>query len=179
MIITIGGPIGSGKTTVAKALAKKFGLRHISAGQVFREMAEERGMSLEDFSRLAEKDFTLDKAVDERQIELAKRGDAVVDGRLSGLLVNADLKIWLRAPLEVRAKRVAERESKDFDTALKETIEREKSEKKRYKEIYNFDISDLTPYDVVLNTELWDAKEVISIIEKMVSSLRGEKRGDR
>ncbi len=172
MIITIGGPIGSGKTTVARALASKFGLRHISAGQVFRQMARERGMSLEEFSKYAEKNLELDRAIDKKQMELAKSGNAVVDGRLSGLLIDADLKIWLKASLEVRAKRVAERESKDFNVALKETKIRERSENKRYKKIYNFDLSDLSVYDVVLNTELWSAEDVINIIYVMVSSLK-------
>jgi cytidylate kinase len=171
MIITVGGPIGSGKTTVAQVLAKRFNLRHVSAGEVFRQMAKERGMNLGEFSRLAEEDHRLDREVDRRQIEMAKSGDAIVDGRLSGWMIDADLKIWLKAPLEVRAKRVAEREGKDFEKALKETKEREKSESKRYKEIYSINIEDLSPYDVILNTHLWDAEGVIEIIEKIISSL--------
>lgn len=171
MIITISGLTGSGKTTVAKALAKKFGLHHISAGEVFREMARERGISLAEFSKLAETHPELDREVDKRQAKMAKAGDVIVDGRLSGWMVKADLKIWLKAPLDVRAKRVAERENKIFELALKETEEREKSELKRYKEIYNIDLNDLSPYDVVLNTCLWNANEVIDIIENIISSL--------
>jgi len=175
MIITVGGLIGSGKTTVARALAKTFKLRHISAGEVFREMAVKRGLSLAEFSELAESDHSLDKEVDERQEELASSGNAVVDGRLSGWMLDADFKIWLKAPLEVRIKRIAKRENKDFKQALEETKHREESELKRYREIYGIDIHDLSPYDVVINTGLWDADEVISIIEKMISTsnLRG------
>ncbi|MDI6654952.1 MAG: AAA family ATPase [Candidatus Hydrothermarchaeota archaeon] len=171
MIITVGGLIGSGKTTVVKALAKKFKLKHVSAGEVFRSMAEERGLSLEELTKLAEKNHDLDKEVDEKQKKLAA-SDAIVDGRLSGWLIDADLKIWLRAPLEVRAKRVARRENKSFEQALKETKRREESEAKRYREIYKIDIADMSPYNAIIDTSLWSAEEVISIIEKMVSLMR-------
>lgn len=171
MIITVGGLIGSGKTTVAKALAKAFKLKHVSAGEVFRSMAEERGLSLEELTKLAEKNHGLDREVDEKQKKLVK-SYAVVDGRLSGWLLDADLKIWLKAPLEIRAKRVAKRESKSVGQALEETKRREESETKRYGKIYKIDISDMSPYNAVIDTSLWDAEEVTSIIEKMVSLMR-------
>ena len=55
MIITVGGQAASGKSTLAKALAERLRYRHISAGHVMREMAAERGTSLVEFSRYAEK----------------------------------------------------------------------------------------------------------------------------
>ncbi len=183
MIITIGGDIGSGKSTVAISLADRFGLKHISAGDTFREMAKGKGLSLADFSKMAEESHEFDKELDDKQVALARdAGDAIVDGRLSGLLIkDAVLKIWLRAPINERAKRVVKREGKDYDQALKETLEREKSEIKRYLDIYGIDIRDLSNYDVVLNTSLWGPEEVISIIGEMISSLMkgGEKHGDR
>ncbi len=173
MIITISGPIGSGKTTVAKALSEKFNLRHISAGKVFRDMAKERKMSLQEFSKLAEENPEIDREVDQRQIALAKNGNVVIDGRLSAHLIkDADLRIWLKASIEERARRVSMRENISYEVALKETLAREASEKKRYKEIYNIDIDNLEPYDVVLNTELWDAENIIEVITNMVTSSR-------
>lgn len=169
MIITISGCIGSGKTTVARDLSKRFGLKHISAGGVFRAMAKERGLTLEEFTKLAEDDPRIDREVDARQREMAKDDDSVIDGRLSGWLVDADIKIWLKAPLDVRAKRVARRESKEYGRALEETRNREESEIKRYKEMYNIDMHDLTPYNVVIDTTLWNAREVADIIGSILS----------
>lgn len=168
MIITISGPTGSGKTTVARGLAERFHMRHISAGEVFRRMAEERGLSLLEFSKLAEGDAALDREVDERQRAMAREGNAIVDGRLSGWLLEADLKIWLKAPLEVRAARVAKREGKAYDVALRETREREESELGRYKRIYKIDLRDLSPYHVVLETSLWSAEKIVEIVGVMV-----------
>jgi cytidylate kinase len=170
MIITIGGPIGSGKTTVASAIAKKFGLRHISAGIIFREMARQKGLSLEDFSRLAESDDSFDHLVDGRQKELASEGNAVVDGRLSGRLIDGDIKVWLTAPFDLRVDRVAKREGMEIEQARKDMDIREKSEATRYKKIYNIDLYDLSHYDVVLNTALWSAEGVIKIIETLIEA---------
>ncbi len=170
MIVTVGGPIGSGKTTITKALAEKFDLEHISAGEVFRGMAEERGMTLAEFSKFAEEHHELDKEVDKRQVEMAKEGDAVIDGRLSGWMMDADLKIWLYAPLKIRAARVANREGKSYETALLETEEREKSEKKRYRMVYGIDMEDISIYDIVLNTSKWDAEGTIAVISTAFSS---------
>ncbi len=173
MIITIGGPIGSGKTTVSKAIAEKFGFTHVSAGVIFRKMADERGITLEEFSKLAEGDHKFDGELDKRQVELAKKAEnAVIDGRLSGWLIDADLKVWLKAPLETRAKRVSGREDKDYAKAIEDVRNRGDSELKRYKEIYDINLRDLTPYDIVINTDLFSADEVIETIEKIVSYLR-------
>ncbi len=173
MIVTIGGPIGSGKTTVAKAIAEKFKFTYISAGLIFRELAKERDVSLEEFSKIAEKDHEFDKELDKRQIELAKTSEnAVIDGRLGGWLIDANLKIWLKASLEVRAERVGGREDKDETKAFEDIKLRGDSELKRYADIYNINLRDLTPYDIVINTELFSAEEVIGIIEKLISNLR-------
>jgi len=172
IVITISGLVGSGKTTVAKALVNSLDLTHVQAGSVFREMAREKGMSLQEFSVVAEKDKNFDELVDERQKELAKQGNVVIDGRLSGWLIDADLKIWLKARLEERVKRVAKREGKDYETALIETKEREKSELKRYKKLYGIDLNDLSPYDFIINTELWEAEVIVETIKNLIEKMR-------
>jgi cytidylate kinase len=172
MIITISGLTGSGKTTVARALVERLGFRHLSAGEVFRKMAEERGMSLLEFSRLAEEDHSLDREVDERQKRIAGEGDTIVDGRISGRILEADIAIWLKAPLEVRARRVARREGKDYEQALEETRRREESEKKRYREIYGFSMEDLSPYHLVFDTCLWSAETLVEVLEELIRKRR-------
>jgi len=41
---------------------------------------------------------------------------------------------------------------------------REESEIRRYKELYNIDMNDLTPYNVVIDTAKWRAEEVVDLI---------------
>src|SRR6056297_3679287 len=68
---------------------------------------------------------------------------------------HADIKLWLDAPREIRAERIADREEKPVEVARQETSRRENSEALRYKEYYNIDIKDLTIYDITCNTARW------------------------
>ncbi|MCL2156599.1 MAG: cytidylate kinase family protein, partial [Methanobrevibacter sp.] len=122
MIITIGGLAGSGTTTAAEVLSKKLDIPFVSAGSTFREMASERGMTIFELSKFAENNTDIDIEVDKRQADLAKGSEnLIVEGRLSAYFVEADLKIWMIAPLEVRAKRICYRESKSIELAIRET----------------------------------------------------------
>ena len=165
MIITIGGLAGTGTTTTAELLSKKLDIPYISAGFVFREMAAERGMSVLEFSEFAEGNDDIDKEIDKRQAELAKSADnLIVEGRLSAYFVEADLKLWLVTPFDVRSERIAERESKSVDQAKEEIIAREKSEALRYMDIHNIDISNMDIYDLIINTGTFDPEKVSEII---------------
>lgn len=172
MIITISGPPGSGKSTLSKTIAEHFDLRLVSSGDLFRAMAKERGVSLEEFGHVAEVDPAIDHEIDRRQVELSKTGgDFLFEGRLSGILNDADLKIMLKTDVTVRARRIAAREDISLEQAMGETIERQESEARRYKEYYDIDITDLTPYDLVLESSVWDkdatAKVAIAAIRSM------------
>jgi cytidylate kinase len=173
MLLTISGPSGSGKTTVASGLSQRLGFVHISAGEVFRELARRRALSLEQLSKLAETDPEIDKMVDRRQAELAQSHEnVVVDGRLSGWLLKADIAVWLKAPLEVRADRIARREGKERATALDETRTRDSSEAARYLTFYNIDATNLDVYDLIIDTRHWDQFAVIDIIIQAVRARR-------
>ena len=85
MLITISGPPGGGKTTVATAIADAFDLEHVSGGDIFRSLADDRGYSLVEFNALAEEDDSIDRDLDRRLRETARdRDDLVLESRLSG-----------------------------------------------------------------------------------------------
>lgn len=57
MIIAIDGPAASGKSTVAKAVARRLGVRHLDTGAMYRAvawLALEEGVPLDDAESLAE-----------------------------------------------------------------------------------------------------------------------------
>ena len=165
MIITIGRSAGSGTTTAAKVLSEKLDIPYLSTGSIFRQMAKEHGMSVIEFNKFSENNADIDKELDKRQAEIAyESGNIVVEGRLSAYFIEADLKIWLTAPLDVRAKRISERESKSVDVARNEIKIREESEASRYMEIHNIDINNYEIYDMILNTDRFNPESISQII---------------
>ncbi len=172
MIITISGPPGSGKSTLSRILSVRLGMEYISMGDVFRKCAEDRCMCLAEFGILAKTSGDIDREIDTMQKKIAKEKDNIIlEGRLSGFLVDADLKIWLKAPIEVRAERIAHRENKPISIAMAETSEREECERERYINYYDIDIKDLSVYDLVIDSSRWDAEEINEIVMKAVEYL--------
>ncbi|MFB6095818.1 MAG: (d)CMP kinase [Haloferacaceae archaeon] len=168
MLLTVSGPPGSGKSTTAASLADAFDLEHISGGDIFRELAAERGYTAVEFNRLAEEDDQIDRDLDRRLYGIAAdRDDVVLESRLAGWLAgdHADIRYWLDAPVDIRARRIAEREDKPVARAREETVEREASEGRRYREYYNIDIDDLGIYDMVLNTARWGPADTLEIVK--------------
>ncbi len=172
MRITISGSPGSGTTTLGKALAEKYGLRYVSAGEFFRACAKDRGMDLAEFGELAKQDSAIDKEVDERQKEFARTNDNIIlEGRLAGWMVEeADLKILLWASQKCRSARIAEREDLTPERSYELTVEREKCEADRYMAYYNIDIADETLYHLVINSERFNQEQVLKIASAAVDA---------
>lgn len=179
MILAISGPPGSGKTTVAKAFARAHGYALISAGARFRTEAAERGMTLEQFGGYAEAheevDRNLDAAVaEEVERRASKAQNLVVDGRLQPWLLAKRgvpcLKVLIDAPLEVRAARIAGREEKASADARREILERERSERTRYLEIYGIDVRDTSGFDLVIDSSYKMPEAIVALIAERVAS---------
>ncbi|AEN06445.1 (d)CMP kinase [Halolamina sp.] len=171
MLLTVSGPPGSGKSTNAELLAERFDLEHISGGDIFRELADERGYTPVEFNELAEEEAQIDKDLDRRLRNVAAtQDDVLLESRLAGWLAaeHADLRFWLDAPLDVRAERIADREDKTVEEARAVTERREQSEAKRYLELYDIDIEDLGIYDVVINTSRWGEMVVPDLLAEAV-----------
>jgi cytidylate kinase len=175
MRITVSGLPGSGTTSISRYLAERHGFEMISAGEVFRQLAKEHNMELARFGDLARQDPKYDKMIDARQKEIAKsRDNIIVEGRLSGWMVDdADLRIWLYAPIGCRVKRIVFRDQvADEATAQSLTLEREQCEADRYRSYYDINIADLSIYHIILNSEHWDVEGLGAIIDTSIARLR-------
>ena len=177
MLVTVSGPAGSGKSTLAAALAETLDYEHVSGGDIFRSLADERGYSLVEFNELAEDDDQIDRDLDRRLRNIAdERDDLVLESRLAGWMAGdyADLRVWLDAPLDVRAARIADREDKPVDAVREETRTRAASEARRYEEYYGIDIADHSIYDLTVNTARWDADATLGLVREAVTSYHAD-----
>lgn len=169
LVITIAGYHGSGRTSQAKKIAEVFELKYISPGMLFREKAEELGVSLEEMNQIATKDSEFDNWLDERTRAESQKGNVVIDANLSAwMAVDPDLKIFLTCSLDERVKRIAKREGRKIEEVKNETKSREELEYKRYLEYYDIDINDLTIYDVIVNTELFNLESSSRILKNII-----------
>ena len=168
VVIAVSGPPGSGKTTVAKLLALRLGLRYVSIGQLFREIAKRRGLSLLELSQIAEKDHSIDRELDSLARREAEKGGVVIDGHISAWIVRdiADLCVGVIAPFDVRVKRIAQRDGRSIEDVERETRAREESEAKRFREIYGIDVKDLTVFDIVINSAHYNPEQIVEIVLK-------------
>lgn len=166
--ITISGIPGSGKSTVAELLKDKLGLKYVYSGMIFREMAKKYNMSLEEFGKYCEKNSKIDKELDNRQLEILREGDVILEGRLSGWLAHRNkipaFKVSLVADLDTRAQRIVKREEGSVELRKKEILERERSEFLRYKKYYKIDIKDSSIYDLVIDTGDKTPEDIVDII---------------
>jgi cytidylate kinase len=154
LVVTIGGSHGTGKSTYAEMIAKQFNLRYVSAGQLFRAVAKEKALSLEELSREAANSSEIDRMIDERSAAEAAKGDAVIEGQLAAWMAKdlAQIRIYLKAPNEERIARIANRDHLDHEAARNQTLERERIQRERYKRYYQIDIDDLSPYNLIIDT---------------------------
>lgn len=169
MRITISGPPGSGKTTACTTLSERLGLKAVVFGRIFRELAAERNLSLGELGAIAEKDPSIDEMIDARILEIARENpDIILESRLSAYMLTRHgipaFRIYLDASVAVRMSRVGVREGSTLEQAMAETLERQRSEAKRYMMYYGIDIEDRSVYDLVINTDDLTPEQVIERI---------------
>jgi predicted cytidylate kinase len=166
--ITISGLPGTGKTTVAKLLEKRLGLRYVYSGEIFRDKAKKQGLSLEEFGAYCETHREIDEELDQYQLEILRKGNVILEGRISGWLAYRNkipaVKVLLEAAVDVRAGRIVKREQGNIEERKKEILKREKSEATRYKKYYDIDVNDTSIYDVIIDVSKKTPEEITEII---------------
>ncbi|GHV73268.1 cytidylate kinase [Spirochaetia bacterium] len=145
------------------------GIRFINF--TFRSLAEERGMSLREVLAQAAKDDSWDREVDSRQVSLAREsGGCVLGSRLAiWMLEEADLKVYLKAAPETRAKRIVLREGNTLESVAAFTAERDRQDSERYLRIYGIDNDDYGFADLIVDTDVLDPRQIADLIVARVS----------
>lgn len=167
--ITITGDPGSGKTTFARNVSARTGYELITTGNIFRDLARQKGVSISALNELAETQEELDHKVDNYVMALNKKTEhLVLDSRMAWHFVENTLKIRLAVDPDVAAERIfkdtargAEEKMSEQD-AIKEVERRRQSEIHRYRALYQVDISDDSNFDLVINTSRKTEEDVMS-----------------
>ena len=183
IVICISGMAGTGKSTLSKKLAKKYGLKCYSGGEALKALATDEGYSPSSrgwwespeglsFLKKREKNLKFDKAVDEKLLEYTNQGDVLLDSWTMPWLLKTGFKIWLLASIEKRAERVAKRDKTTVEKALQALKEKEARTKAIYKELYGFNLGDdFAPFHLVLDTDSLNAKEVFQVLCMVIDNV--------
>ena len=121
---------------------------------MFRDLARQKGITIEELSKQAAESPETDRLIDERSAAEAAKGDVVIEGQLAAWMAkdHAQVRGYLTAPEDVRISRIARRDHLDYEVARKQTVERERVQRDRYRRYYGIDVDDLSLYNVIIDT---------------------------
>lgn len=161
--IAISGKSGCGNTTVSTLLAEKLGITLINF--TFRQLAAEKGMTLAEVIENAKTDDSYDIAVDTKQVELARAQSCVLGSRLAiWMLKEADVKVYLIASDDTRAKRILNREGGDLQQIKDFTAMRDREDSARYQKLYQIDNNEYEFADLKIDTATRTPEQIVALI---------------
>lgn len=161
--IAISGKSGCGNTTVSTMLARRLGVNLIN--YTFRSLAQDTGLTLAEIIERAKTDDSYDRQVDTRQVELAMEDSCVLGSRLAvWMLEEADLKVFLLADEEVRARRILNREGGNLEEIKAFTAMRDREDSQRYQRLYNIDNNNYSFCQLVIDTACHNPEEIVELI---------------
>ncbi|MFW5991400.1 MAG: (d)CMP kinase [Candidatus Nanoarchaeia archaeon] len=178
MKIVISGTPASGKSTVAKEVAKRLGFKHYSMGDLQREIANEKGITIDELSELESKDKSLDTYIDAKQKQIGKEEDNfVLDSRLGAHFIPDAIKIFIDADPNIRVERrlKQKRNEETFNEKEKafETMkQREHTDRNRFIEYYGFDFLDMFNYDKIIDSTTSTIEDCAREITDFVNDFR-------
>jgi predicted cytidylate kinase len=170
--ITVGGPPGAGTSTLCKLLKEELDIDYVYAGQIFRDKAREMNLSLAQFSDLCKQDPSYDHQLDNYMIDIARKGNVLVEGRMIGPLCKKfnipSFRVYIHADPKIRAERIMERDGGDLNEVFERMEDREESEARRYLDFYGIDPRERSWYDIVIDsTNISPPEELFIIIRKL------------
>ena len=175
--ITISGHPGSGTSTLVSLICKHYNWNSLNGGDIFRQEATARNMSLADFGTLCSQDESVDRSLDtilqERMLD--ESGPEVIESRLSGWWAYKNgidcIRIWLDVSDEERARRVVEREGGELMDALERNRVRSAIDLERFENMYSLDPSSEIPYTHIIDSSSLQADVLANVV---INILEGE-----
>lgn len=187
LTVIFSGMAGSGKSSLAKRIAKKYGLKYVAGGDILKEMAKREGYSTggnnwwetpEGIRFLSErkKNPDFDRELDKIMLKKAEQGGFALTSWAIPWLGARGIKVWVEASREVRAKRIAGRDRTAPDEALKYVTVRDAENIALYKKIYGHTLgSDLDVFDLVLDANKKSADELADEVAQFIDSVKNKR----
>jgi len=186
LLVVIGGPGGSGSSTISKMVTEKYGLTRHYAGGMFRQIAKEEGH--EDFRKFVEeiekkkgKDYDLE--VDNRLIRESQMPNIMIEAKAFAALaiiknIPCTIKIWITADIDIRTRRVLSREGilkygdpitdvlkKQYEDAKFEILSRQEILGKRLNFLYGIEYGKQELYnDLIIDSSKQTVEETFSLV---------------
>jgi CMP/dCMP kinase len=182
--VVISGSAAVGKTTLAHALAKEFGFKLYNGGDILKEIARQEGYVISGndwwdsdeaigFMKERKRNPVFDKQVDEKLINIAKKGSVIITSHTLPWLATESITFWLSASQEKRSERMSQRDKITVTDALRIVKMRDRENKKIYKKIYGSDFGDtLEVFDFMINTEILTLDSVVYLCKEIVKRMK-------
>lgn len=182
--VVISGSAAVGKTTLAHALAKEFGFKLYNGGDILKEIARQQGYVISGndwwdsdeaigFMKERKKNPVFDKQVDEKLINIAKKGSVIITSHTLPWLATEAITFWLSASPEKRSERMSQRDKIKVTDALRIVKMRDRENKKIYKKIYGSDFGDsLEVFDFMINTEILTLDSLLYLCKEIIKRMK-------
>ena len=172
MIITISGDIGSGKSTTGKLLRERLNYNYLSTGAIQRQIAQDMGLTTLELNKLTESRKDIDDKIDGYTKALNDaRENYIVDSRLAWHFIPSSYKVFLLCDEQIAAERISkdlnrksDEENRNVQFLIKKIKERRRSERERFKKIYDIDFEDLSNYDQIIDSAYFLPEEIVNLI---------------
>jgi cytidylate kinase len=182
--VVISGSAAVGKTTLAYALAKEFGFKLYNGGDILKKIARQQGYSITGndwwesneaigFMKERKKNSTYDRQVDEKLINIAKKGNVIITSHTLPWLTFEPITFWLSASPQKRSERMSKRDKISIKEALRIVRMRDRENKKIYKKIYGPKFGDsLEVFDFMINTELFSLDSLVYLCKEIMKRMK-------
>ncbi len=183
IVICLAGLTACGKSTAAKRLAEKYGLKYASGGLALMELALKMGYRAKNkgwwestegmrFLKQRLQNSSFDRRIDAQLLESVEQGDVVLDSWTMPWLSKKGFKIWLDVSPDERAKRLTYRDGISLKEAKRIITEKDGRTKIIYERLYGFKLSeDLEPFDLILDSESLTSDEVFETLSLVIDRL--------
>lgn len=163
-IITLSGKPGSGKSSTADRVAELLSYTRYSAGDLVRSLIRKKGITLDEFNKMATEDHKLDHDIDEELRNLRTVKDVVIDSRLGFYWIPESFKVYLDLDMDVATARIykdsVSNELREYGADNNYSIQdvqklvtaRLENEKHRFKTLYGVNPYSNANFDLIINT---------------------------